>query len=287
MWFTGKFYRLSLISLSCFLFLISPIMGGVKPSQLDIYDASDNHLMFITFQYDENGRNIGREVFMSDSTFIRRVEISYGDDGRRAKEASFNFNDDTSWVMKYGGSGKEVEFSISDQFGVDQVGGAVRYSAGEEQLSYDLTYKSNGGFAARIEYEKDGNGNLKMVRVYDKSGELQYYGLFDGVGVRDVGRGGWKDRKVLTEAVIRSRGIRSVDLLLRLDRGGEVRCDLMTVSGRYAATLYRGKKEAGSHEMTLGIGGKEMRGLGRGVYVLVVKIDGKSVYSGRYLHEVR
>jgi hypothetical protein len=260
-----------------------PLIAAVSPVRLDLYDASDNDLLFVTFQYNDAGLNTGREVYMSDSTFIRRVAINYNSAGKRINEVSYNFNDDTSYVMTYKQGGEALSFSIADQFKMDQVGGYVDARASGGQWSYDLQYQKTGGVAAKIRYEKDDEGNLLKVLVSDSGGALQYYGVFtnDGAGVkRPAGASKWG-----VPAEIRTRGGSMVEVSLNLRTAGEVRCDLVTLSGRRAATLMRGRMNAGVSKRSFRLGGGALRGVAGGVYVFVVSIDGTTVLRSRYLHQ--
>lgn len=277
------FYRLNALKAILFPVFCLSVFAAKKPSRLDLYDASDNHLMFITFQYNDAELNTGREVFMSDSTFMRRVAINYSSDGLRTSEVSYNFNEDTSWVMKYQG-GSPRGFTIADQFKMDHVGGAVNYARGADALNYELTYQKTGGFAAHMEYEKDAEGNLVKVLVLDRNGALQYYGLFstDGIGVKDrVWRGGG----VGSQANVKPRGGSMIEVSLTLRTAGEVRCDLITLSGRHAGRLLEGRMERGIHKRSFRLDGRELRGIAGGVYMLVVSIDGVTVSRSRYLHQ--
>ena len=256
--------------------------AAVSPSQLDFYDAYDNHLLYMTFQYNDAGLNTGREVFMSDGTFMRRVAISYNSSGKRASEVSYNFNEDTSWVMKYEGEG--TGFSIADQFKLDQVGGSVNYTSAD-QMNFDLTYQKTGGLAARMAYEKDVNGNLSKVSVFDQGGAMQYYGLFNSTGViRGAKSGGLKGS---SQVLVKPRGSSMIEVSFNLRSAGEVRCDLITLSGRHAATLLRGKMDAGIQKRSFRMDGKSYRGVAGGVYVFVVSIDGVTVSRSRYLHQTQ
>ena len=279
-----KFYRLNYLTASAVLSLFLMASAAVSPSQLDLYDAYDNHLLYMTFQYNDAGLNTGREVFMSDGTFMRRVAISYNSSGKRASEVSYNFNEDTSWVMKYEGEG--TGFSIADQFKLDQVGGSVNYTSAD-QMNFDLTYQKTGGLAARMAYEKDGTtGNLSKVSVFDQGGAMQYYGLFRyaGAGVTHPKSEGLKGS---SQALVKPRGGSMIEVSFNLRSAGEVRCDLITLSGRHAATLLRGKMDAGIQKRSFRMDGKSYRGVAGGVYVFVVSIDGVTVSRSRYLHQTQ
>ena len=259
------------------------VSAGSPPSRLDLFDASDNHLMYILFTKYNGGFNIEREVFMSDGTFMRRVVINYNSADQRVSEVSFNFNDDTSYVMKYQPENAVKNFSLFDQFKVDQVGGPVNYAPGADPLKFDLTYQKSGAVASQVSYEKDAEGNLTKVLVSDQNGQLSYYGSFttDGAGVKQSKaslKGG-------PQASVRTRGTSIIEVSFNLRMAGEVRCDLITLSGRHAATLLRDNMKQGSQKKQFRLDGQTLRGMAGGVYIFAVSVNGVTVSRSRYLHQ--
>ncbi|MBN1575666.1 MAG: hypothetical protein JW913_03890 [Chitinispirillaceae bacterium] len=281
--FHRKFsFLTAMLTVSAILF--SVLAQPKPPDRLDLFDASDNNLMFVTFQYDAAGRNISREVFMSDSTFMRRVAINYNPAGQRISEVSYNFNEDTSFVLTYQPGADMTGFTIVDQFKLDHVGGAVNYS-NADPLNFDLTYQKTGGVAARVAYEKDNEGHLIKVLVYGQSGAIEYYGLFTtpGVGVKR----GVTSGKSSPQALVKTRGGSMIEVEFNLRSAGEVRCELVTLSGRHAATLLRGRMEQGVQKRRFRFDGGTLRGVAGGVYVVTVSVDGVTVSRSRYLHQNR
>jgi hypothetical protein len=273
-----KFYRRAVVSVLLCTVVAS---AAVLPKRLDLFDASENKLMFITFEY-ENGRNVSRTIYMADSTFVRKVMITRNADGAPAKEVSFNFNDDTSYVTSYQYSGTAAQVKIVDQFKMDQIGGTVNYSSSAKP-DYELTFQKTGAIAAGMKYEKDSEGNLNKVSVFDKSGKLQYYGLFtnDEVGVMQKSQ---NTRHKSDPAILKTRGPELLELQLSLEVAGEVRCELITLSGRSAAVLFAARAGAGQQKLQFHVNGNE-RQIAKGVYLLTVSIDGKMVVRQRYLHQ--
>jgi hypothetical protein len=146
------------------------------PTRLDLYDGADNHLMFVTFEYDGQ-KNISRTVYMSDSTFVRKIMVERDEQGKSTREVSLNFNDDTSLTTNFHYSGDATFFSIADQFKVDQVGDTVSCLAGDP-LHFSLSYKRTNTPAASIGYEKNNDGALTKVTISDNTGGPSYYGVF-------------------------------------------------------------------------------------------------------------
>jgi hypothetical protein len=263
------------------LFCAIATSAAVLPTRLDLFDASENKLMYITFEY-EGGQNVSRTVYMADSTFVRKVMITRNSDKSPAKEVSFNFNDDTSFVTSYQHSGTASQVKIVDQFKMDQIGGTVNYSSSGKP-DYDLTFQKTGELAARMKYEKDGEGNLNKVSIFDKGGKLQYYGLFTNNAVGVVQKNQNNEQKGV-QAIVKTRGPEQLELQLSLEAAGEVRCELITLSGRSAAVLFVARADAGQQRLQLHINGNERR-ITNGVYLLTVSINGKMVVRDRYLHQ--
>ena len=275
------FHRLnSIVAFILLVFLVGSTHAGELPTLLDIYDGVENHLMFVTFSYDESGRNIGRTIYMSDSTFMREVKINYGSDGQRLNEVSYNFNGDTVFVTSYNNSATATNFSIVDQFKLDHVGGLVSYT-NANPLEYNLVYASTSAAAANMKYEQDAQGNLTRVTITTPANEV-YYGIFrSSVGVtRETAV--VKNRS--PQALVRARGASLIDVDFNLASAGEVRCELITLSGRQAAVLYRGRLDKGSHTRSIRINSKR-RAVANGVYLFVVSVNGVAVSKSRYLHQ--
>jgi|GEM_PF-2481403 len=257
--------------------------GLHRPLRLDIFDAANNALMFITFEYDGFGVHRSRTVYMSDSTFMRRVAVNYDNNGQRSNDISYNFNDDTSYITTYQHSAGALGFSITDQFRVDQVGGMVTATTAD-QLNYGVYYKTND-VAASISYEKDEHGNPVRVTVTGQNGEV-YYGIFTNGDISGVQRprisAGATELRTVS---VHPRGVLGVDIRFNLRKASQVRCDLMTLSGRRAGTPINGAFKAGTYERTLRSGDATMNRVAAGVYMLVVSVDGAVAYSGKYLHQ--
>ncbi len=279
-----RFHRVSSIitlTATCFSIILTAVFAEVKPPlRLDLYDASDNNLMFVLFTYDgTTGRNTGRTVYMSDSTFVREVKINYDGAGKRINEVSYNFNGDTSFMTSYEHSGDNTAFSIVDQFKLDHVGGKVSYS-NTDPLNFDLKYQANSATAAKMIYSNDQEGNLTRVDIADQSGMVQYYGVFlNTLGVKRSLSGS----KVAQQTLVKTRGASIIDVNFNLRKAADVRCDLITLSGRLAGTLFDGQLKQGMQKKSLRLDGGTVR-QANGVYLFVVSVDGVTVSTSRILY---
>jgi len=278
-----RFQRLRHLLIVSVLCLIGISQAATKPTRLDLYDNFGNLLMFVTFEYNESGVNTKRTVFMADSTFIREVRINYDANSQRANEVSYNFNKDTSFVTAYQRNGSVTSFSIVDQFRMDYIGGMVSYNEEPNKLNYTLQYNETGGQAATMVYTKDNEGNLVGVVVTDQSGKEQYIGKFVN---EDVGATQQLARKgQLKSVAISQRGGSLLDLRINLPNAGNVRCELLTLSGRRVQQLFNGKLKAGYHSRHFRINNGTSGSVSNGVYLVIVSVNGVNVLQERYLHQ--
>jgi hypothetical protein len=250
---------------------------AISPQRLDLYDRDGNHLMFVTFEY-ESQKNVSRTVYMSDSTFVRKTFISYDLQGNRARESSLNFNSDTSYVSEYQHRGDTAMFSIRDIFGVDQLGGRVRYLT-DDSLTFTFSYQTAGASVTYvINYEKNQLGDLAKVTVSDYAQGKLFSGFFSysGSPVKTLRS---PDAKQL--ASVRLRNAKVLDLGLNLEKPSLVRCCLVSLSGRRAGVLFEGRLAAGSQNKSLRLGG--LGRMAEGVYMLTVSVDGAAVLKTKYL----
>jgi hypothetical protein len=278
---TSRFHQRIGVTAALLAIAFIAVFAEVKPPlRLDLYDASGNNLMFVTFEYDgTTGRNTGRTVYMSDSTFVREVKINYDSEGRRINEVSYNFNGDTSFVTSYEHNGGNTAFWIVDQFKLDHIGGKVSYS-NTDPLNFDLKYQANSATAAKMIYSNDQEGNLTRVDIADQSGMVQYYGVFlNTLGVKRS----LSASKVAQQTLVKMRGASIIDVNFNLRKAADVRCDLITLSGRLAGTLFSGQLKQGMQKKSLRLDGGAVR-QANGVYLFVVSVDGVTVSTSRILY---
>jgi hypothetical protein len=245
------------------------------PQRLDLYDDAGNLLMFVTFEY-EGGKNVSRTVYMSDSTFVRKVFITYDLQGRRARESSLNFNDDTSFISTYDYRGDTTGFSIADMFGMDQLGGKVRYRT-NDSTHFSFSYSAQGSSVTyTISYVKNLDGNPTKVTVSDNKGE-SHFGIFiyANTGVK-ISRSMAKGPLVS----VRVRSARIIDVGVDLKKPALVKCDLISLSGRRAGALFEGLLAPGAQHKSLRVGS-----LAQGVYMVTISIDGVMVTKTKYVYQ--
>jgi len=261
------------------MLMFSSSYSAFNPTQLDFYDNTDNHLMYIVFHY-EGDRLTGRTVYMADGTFKREVNLvpDPAVAGGRLSETSFDFNGDTSFVTTYRNEAGKTSFTIKDQFKLDHVGGAVSYSTATPD-DYLITYQDNS-FASHIAYENLPDGTPSKVYVYDAAGQMEYYGVFATTGINSnrANRLGGSP-----QAVVSPRGGAGFDIRLNLSAPGVVKCELLTLSGRVAGVLLNESVPKG--QFLRSISTIRQAPVSSGVYLMVVSVNGKVVSSRRYLSE--
>jgi hypothetical protein len=251
------------------------LFPALPQTRLDLYDAQDNHLMFVMFTYDNNGKNTGRTVYMSDSTYVRTVSVQSDASGRRLAETSFDFNGDTVFSTAYGTSGETRSISIRDQFGLDQLGGAVSYRSSGTN---DFIISQRGADIDKMSYEFDDEGNPSKITVSDPTGTLLYYGMFSEVGVVTP----WS----IVRSTIPRISVRGNNLLMTrfaLTRSATVRCELVTLSGRRAVILFNGVFPQGVHQKNVRISSVSSLKNADGIYMIVLSIEGIIMARSRQL----
>jgi hypothetical protein len=260
----------------------SYILPALPQTRLDLFDAQDNHLMFVRFAHDSTGKNtgLGRTVFMSDSTFVRNVSVQTDASGQRLTENSFNFNGDTVFQSKFGSSGTASTITTRDQFGIDRFGGAVS-AASAGDLQYDMS--QSGSLINKITYEKDGEGRLSRVTISDPNNTLLYYGTFSYVveGVVVPGKR-WAPRSTIGQ-----KGRGALVLRISLDKPSAVRCELLSLSGRRVGVMLDGRFPKGAHRRLIPLVSQHSRALAIGVYCVSLSIDGRTVAVKRLLVQDR
>ncbi len=263
------------------LLMLAAAAQPKSPQRLDLYDAGGNYLMFVTFEY-EGQKNISRTIYMSDSTFVRKVFITYDLQGKRARESSLNFNGDTTINSDYQYRGDTTGFSIKDIFGIDQMGGRVRYRTNDPaqySFSYQDVQNPGSSISYTISYEYDQDKDPKKVIVTNHVPEESYYGVFIYEGVGSMAHFQPKP----SPAAIRIRNARTIDVRLNLEKSSLVKCALMTLSGRCAGLLFEGRLSPGAQSKTIRVGQGGLSRLAEGVYVVAVSVDGATVMRSKYL----
>ena len=208
-------------------------------TRMDVYDASENHLLFVTFEFTGDGTCTGRNVYASDSTFLYHTAVQNGTTGS-VKETSVDYLENPLYTSTITASEGKTDFSTADQFGLSQFGSALSHTQTESN-----TWEINQGstLLCKETYEYDSLGKLSSIILYDKNGEKAWYAtvVYQDVGVKKQGT----VRSFNSLKVSANRG--SVTLRFTLNSGLFVSAELLTPSGRRVRYLVHNKLTKGDH----------------------------------------
>jgi hypothetical protein len=261
--------------------LVSPILffcfvesNAERVDRIDFYDASDNHLLFINFEYDAAGANISQSTYTSDSTFIKRTVMQNGADGKKEKAVSFNFNQDTSFVTQFSYSSGKTEMTVKDQFGIDQLGGTVNYKqAGDNGFDFF----QGSAFLNRISYEKDSEGKTK-IKILNTTGDLQYYATLKTSGPVHT-----QIKSFISQIpTLRTKSCNLYEINFTVQKPTIAHCELISLSGRHIATLFNKVYTTGGAKEIVQLGGKTSH-IANGIYLMSLTVDGQRVLKEKIL----
>lgn len=222
-----------------FLLCIATLSFSSLPTRMDIFDASDNHLLFVTFEYAGDGVCTGRNVYTSDSTFLYHSNVQSGTNGS-SKEISEDYLENRLFTSTITPSGGKTEFSTVDQFNLTQFGSALSYTQSEEN-TYEI--KQDNSLICKEKYEYDSAGVLSRIIIFDKNGQKAWYA---NIGYKDVGvKKPGIARPVSSLRVSANRG--SVMIKCKLNSGQFVSAELLTPTGRRVKYLVRKEVNQGDH----------------------------------------
>ncbi|HEX3020544.1 MAG TPA: hypothetical protein VHP36_09585 [Chitinispirillaceae bacterium] len=218
---------------------IGSIYAGLYPTRMDIYDASDNHLLFVTFEYTGEGVCTGRNVYASDETFLYHTTVQNGVSGP-VKENSVDYIDNPLFTSTFSASAGKTDFSTVDQFGLSQFGSALSHTQ-TEQNNYEI--KQGNALLCKEKYEYDSLGMLSRIIILDKNGQNAWYA---NVNYKDVGvHKPLKANSLNSLKVSANRG--SVTLRCKLSSEQFVSAELLTLAGRRVRFLVHNKIKTGNH----------------------------------------
>jgi len=244
--------------------------------RLDLYDAQENHLMFVLFDTNAGSNSSSRTVYMSDSTFVRKVVTVRDALGKKTRETSLNYNEDTLFSTTFGTSGDSKTMTIKDQFGTDELGGPVSYRSSG---AADFIFSQQGTAINKISYEYTPQGQPVTISVTDNAGKLLYYGKFSEVSIVAPKH---PVNKNFTQISIRGNNVLKVQFFLT--QPAVVKCELIALDGRHAGALFNTAFPGGTHHKNIRIStGALSARTAEGVYLVVVSVDGKVRASDKLL----
>jgi hypothetical protein len=245
---------------------ISTLSVGAPINRLDIYDAADNHLLFVTFEYNGSGACTGRSVFTSDSTFMYKTTIQAEASGSKENSVDYLENPIYKTTIKNTGTGS-AEFSTVDQFGLSQFGSALTHTQSETNL---FSINQGATTICKEKYEYDSTGNLSKIIILGKNNETLYYAqIRSTVGIKSVASvKAFNALKINT-----SRGVIKFQCMMAAER--VVTAELITPSGKRVSYLVNKKLTPGSYIFTTGSQGH----IASGTYIVKVSMNGITVLT--------
>jgi hypothetical protein len=249
---------------SMLILCLAALAGRIE--RIDLFDRSDNSLLFVTFDYDSTGKNIGRSVFASDSTFLRSTSFVTSA-GVITRENSIDFDGSPVFSTALSTQGGKTAFTVTDQFGLDQLGGAMSYTASSAN-NFDIS--QNNQVVYKEQYVFDANGALLRINVTDNAGALQYYGLVSGPTPLLPPPG---QKGALFAPELAARGGRLM-LSLALSSESRVLVELFTPLGRRARVVLDKAVAAGAHAVAIDALDARVATLGHGAYIVRLSING-------------
>lgn len=265
------------------VFVFTPcfiLFAASRIDRIDLYDNADNHLLFVTFDYDAGGKNTGRSIFASDSTFLRHTSFQTNTAGDIVKETSLDFDSNTAYYTTLSASAGKTTFSVFDQFGLDQLGGPVSYTAAS-QTAYDLS--QNGALLNRITYDTASDGSLNRINVLDKTGSLLYYAIVTNATA--ALHGAAAHVPVRPGITLTKSGHCLV--VFQISKRSMVSLEMFTVSGKNAGKLFSRQFTPGTYSFRAQPDAGSATRPAAGIYLFRLSINGATAAVTRGMVERR
>jgi hypothetical protein len=245
----------------------SPIM------RMDIYDKADNHLLFVTFEYNGSGECISRSVFASDSTFLRTTRFTKNGSVVTA-ENSIDYEDNPLFTTSISQQSGKTDFTIKDQFKMDLLGGPMSVTNG---AAGEYTISQGGTTIYKQKYEFANDGSLTRVTFSDPAGTLLYYAKVVQPGGVIHGSGNAQSSRLVPAFRVAADGKLLVSFTLVAP--SRVTVELFTPAGRLAAKTAAKSLAAGRRTLAAACDRK----LGIGTYIARISANGSPVFKGHII----
>jgi hypothetical protein len=238
--------------------------------RLEIFDKADSKLLFVTFQYDAAGKNIGRDVFSADSTFMRHTSFQFNAQNQIIKESSINFDSNLVFYTNISSSGTSSTFSVFDQFNMDQIGGAISSST-SDQVTYNIS--QGGTVINKIKYTLV-NGSVQRIDVTDNTGAMLYYAV---VPITPINLHPDHQFSDVQRPSVAPLGRGHFKITCHLIQPSQLTLEMFDLSGRRAAVVLNRHYGAGDHSIVADAFAPHQKTTGNGAYIVRLTIDGNHV----------
>lgn len=270
------------IWLKCFLILgvFSTTFSFSAPvSRMDLFDKAGNNLLFVEFQYDSTGKNIGRSIFASDSTFLRRTTFTNDGSGKRTREQSFNFNDDTIGYTLFSSQNDKPTINVFDQFNLNQFGASVSYALNGAN-TYDIYH--NGKVVYKMKYASSEGNEPNRIEILDNSSTLLYYATLNYSGVRAVNHSKMTNLQPSMK-IFRDQCLMTVSL----QKKSHLKVCIYNLSGKLVAVPFQDNLNKGLQSVQFQIGQSSERKLASNLYLIRLYVDGRiTAYSQKFIANI-
>lgn len=254
------------------IILIPASLSAFQPSRMDVFDNSGNALLFVEFEYDSDGKNTGRSIYASDSTFLRRTAFMNDESGKRDKEFSFNFNDDTTGYTVFSAQNDRQTVESFDRFGLSQFGKPVNYS---EEKEHEYAFSQSGASMYNMVYTYTSEDELSRIDVMDKNSQMVYYATFSSQS-RTIRRNmisSYAPRLTICNNICR--------ISVTLEKESTVKAVMYNLAGKQLMVAFSKKLKAGPQTADFKIDQKRTTVTASGIYFIRLTVDGKKILDSK------
>ncbi len=236
-------------------------------TRMDLFDKSGNNLLFVEFQYDSTGKNIGRSIFASDSTFLRSTAFTNDAAGKRTREQSFNFNNDTIGYTYFSSQNNKPTINVFDQFSLNQFGASVSYAPNGTN-TYDIYHNGTVVYKMKYIYGSDGN-KLDRIDILDNNNSALYYAAL----TYSVRAGNHPMIDKILQPDLKVSGGRMC-MSMTLGKESQVKVCIYNLSGKLVAIPFQSNVKPGLQSVQFRIGLSDEKKLSSSLYIIRLYVDG-------------
>jgi hypothetical protein len=256
---------------------------SVPFTRMDLFDKSGNNLLFVEFQYDNTGINIGRSIYAPDSTFLRRTTFTNDAAGKRTREQSFNFNDDTIGYTLFSTQNDKPTINVFDQLSLDhqydlnRFGAPVSYTSGGAN-TYDIYH--NGKVVYKMKYTySSGGSDLSQIDILDNNNSVLYYATLTS-SVNAVKQPKVDNLLKPNLKIFRNQCLMTVSL----QKKTQLKVCIYNLSGKLVAVPFQENMKPGLQSVQFKIGLPDERKLANSLYLIRLYVDGQTTtYSQKFI----
>jgi hypothetical protein len=241
--------------MSLFLFMLAPVFAG-PVDQLTLYKNPGGMILYVTFEYDVNGKNISRTIYDWGGFVIRRTAV-FEDAGRTVQQNYHEGNGELRSYALYAYAGEQKTVSIFSEFS------QLLFQASYNTASANNNYTLSTG--ERMAYEYNGDGTISLIKIFDKDNNWTHYARVHYQGQSATGKPQTSGRNGVSS--IRKLSASAVEFVFSLEKDRRVRADVYDVRGCLVSSVLDRIYQKGEHRLVLDVG-KNRKLAQEGVYIL-------------------